>query len=221
MELLALPKIPPLAQLPAAGEAGRLAYYAGTLWIDDGTDWTPMRNGDALPLRRAATPSIAGDRSGAALTTFTLTASRQYFVPFVPSRRVVLTELRISVTTASAGTASIGVYGNTTVNGADSPGALLASATGLNTGTTGDKTGSVSLTLDPGKVYWASTICSAGATVRAVAVTSMQTSLGRNVNATSVVSFLFVAGSGSTLPDPASTSLSNGTSSVPAIYLVE
>lgn len=221
MELLALPQMPVLTALPSAGKAGRLAYYAGTLWIDDGAGWTPVGNGDALTLRRSATPSIAGDRAGTALTTVALSASRQYFVPFAPRRQMTLTGLRIGVTTAATGTASVGIYGNTVVGGDDAPGALLASATGLDTGTTGDKTGSLSLTLSPGNIYWASVIGSAAATVRALAVASAQTTLGRTVGGTTVVSHLFAAGSGSTLPDPAPTSLSDGTASVPAIYLVQ
>ena len=157
---------------------------------------------------------------GTALTTLALTASRQYFVPFTAPRTVSLTGLRISVTTAAAGTAAIGIYGNTQVSGNDTPGALLASVTGLDTGTTGDKTGALSYTLYPGTLYWASLICSAAVAVRALAVGSIQTSLGRVVNNANVVSLLYVAGSGSTLPDPASTSLTDGTGSVPAIYLV-
>ena len=157
---------------------------------------------------------------GTALTTLALTASRQHFIPFTVPRTVVLTGLRISVTTAAAGTTAIGIYGNTQVAGNDSPGSLLVSATGLDTGTTGDKTGTVSYTLNPGTLYWASLIGSAAATLRALAVNSIQTSLGRTANNTTVVSHLFVAGSGSTLPDPASTSLADNTGSVPAIYLV-
>ncbi len=221
MELLAHLQLPVLTSLPSAGKAGRIAYYGGVLWIDDGTAWSPVGMGDALRLRRAATPSIAGDEAGTALGTLALTASRQYFVPFVPSRAITLTGLRISVTTALAGQASVGIYGNTLVGGNDAPGALLASATGLDTGTTGDKTGSVSLTLQPGSIYWASVIAAAAATVRALAVGSIKSALGRTVNNTTLVSHLYAAGSGSTLPDPASTTLTAGTGSIPAIYLVE
>lgn len=171
--------------------------------------------------KRTATPRIVGDVGGTALTTLALTASRQYFVPFTVPRTVLLTGLRISVSTASAGTASVGIYANTVVSDNDAPGILLASATGLNTGATGDKDGALSLTLNPGTIYWASLIGSAAATLRALAVGSVQTSLGRTVNNTTVISYLFAAGSGSTLPNPAPTTLTAGTGSCPAIYLLE
>jgi hypothetical protein len=172
--------------------------------------------------KRSATPKIVGDVNGTALTTLALTASRQYFIPLVVPRNVKLTGLRISVTTASAGTASIGIYGNTVVNGDDAPGSLLASVTGLDTGTTGDKTGSLSYTLQAGTLYWASLISSAAATVRALAVASQQTALGRTANNTPVTSYLYAAGSGSTLPTTAPTTLTAAAGAVtPAIYLLE
>lgn len=103
----------------------------------------------------------------------------------------------------------------------DVAGTPLATATGLNTGTTGDKSGTLSFTLSPGQIYWASLISSAAATVRALAVGSVQASLGRTANNTTVISYLFAAGSGSTLPATAPTSLTAGTGSCPAIYLLE
>jgi hypothetical protein len=169
--------------------------------------------------KRTDTPRIVGDVNGTSLVTQAVTGSRQYFIPFVVPRPVTLAGLRISVTTASAGTASVGIYGNANVSGNDAPGSLLASVAGLDTGTIGDKTGALSLTLAPGTIYWASFICSTAATLRALS--SIQTSLGRMVNATTVISYLFAAGSGSTLPATAPTSLFNGTGNVPAIYLIE
>lgn len=69
--------------------------------------------------------------------------------------------------------------------------------------------------------YWASLIASAAATLRALAIASHDTALGRVVNGAPVCSYLYAAGSGSTLPATAPTSLSNGTGPVPAIYLIE
>lgn len=172
--------------------------------------------------KRSATPKIVGDVNGAALTTLALTASRQYFIPLVVPRNVNLTGLRISVTTAATGQASIGIYGNTVVSGDDAPGTLLASVTGLDTGTTGDKTGSLSYTLQAGTLYWASLIASAAATVRGLGVNTRGTELGRIVNSTTVASYLYAAGSGSTLPATAPTTLSSAGGLVtPAIYLLE
>ena len=171
--------------------------------------------------KRTATPKIVGDANGTALTTLALTASRQYFIPFFVPRAVVVTNLRVSVTTLLAGTIAIGIYDNTVVSSDDTPGNLLVSVTGLDAGTTGDKTGAVSYTLQPGVLYWMSVIASSAVTLRALAVGGVQASLGRTVNNTTIISHLFAAGSGSTLPAVASTSLSAGTGSCPAIYLLE
>ena len=173
---------------------------------------------------RTATPKIAGDWGGTALSTLALTASRQYFIPIMVPRAMPLTSLRLSVTTASAGAAAIGIYGNKQDgSGNDTPGNLVASVTGLDTSATGDKTGTITggYTLQPGVLYWASLIGSAAATLRALAVGSVQTVLGRTVNNTTVISYLYAAGSGSTLPATAPTTLTAGTGSCPALYLVE
>lgn len=175
----------------------------------------------AWPVRQSS-PRIIGDAGGTALTTLALTASRQYFIPFVVPRTLQILSLRLAVTTASAGSASVGIYENTDVSGNDAPGALLASATGLNVGTTGNKDGNLVLPdlCRPGIIYWASFICSSAATLRALAVASVQPSLGRANNSTNAVTYLYAAGSGSTLPNTAPASLTEGTGSCPAIYMV-
>lgn len=174
--------------------------------------------------RRLSSPKIAGDYGGSALTTQALTAARQYFVPVVVPRQVALSGLRLSVTTAAAGTASAGLYANTVdASGNDAPGALLAGITGLDTGTTGDKTGTFSAPalLQPGTLYWVSVIGSAAATLRALAVGSRGTELGRTVNNTTAITYLYAAGSGSTLPATAAATPTAGTGNTPAVYLVE
>jgi len=172
--------------------------------------------------KRIATPKIVGDVNGTALTTLALTASRQYFIPLSVPRKVTLTGLRMSVTTAVTGTAAIGIYGNTVVGSDDAPGALLASVTGLNTGATGDKTGTLSFTLQAGTLYWVSMIASAAATVRALAVASRGAELGRTANNTTITSYLYAAGTGSTLPSTAPTTLTAAAGvATPAIYLLE
>ena len=185
-----------------------------------GADGATGPAGVAYP-KRTATPKIAGDANGTALTTLALTAARQYFVPVVVARAVTLTALRASVTTLLAGTMSIGIYDNTILSNSDTPNSLLVSVSGLDTGTTGDKTGSVSYTLQPGVLYWISVIASSAATLRALPVGAVQAALGRTVNNTTAISYLFAVGSGSVLPAIAATSLSAGTGSCPAIYMVE
>lgn len=169
---------------------------------------------------RAASPKIAGATTSLALTTLALTAARQYFIPFVVAKTVTLTALRTTITTALAGTLSFGIYSNATLSGDDVPGTLLASSTGQSSGTTGDKTGAVAITLTAGTLFWVSVICSAAATLRAVAIGGTATSLGFTVGATTAVTHLFVAGSGSTLPGTAPGGLTEGTTAVPAVYLV-
>jgi hypothetical protein len=174
--------------------------------------------------KRLSTPKIAGDVGGTALTTRALTAAGQYFVPLSVPRAVILTGLRISVTTASAGSASVGVYANTTdASGNDAPGALLASATGLDTGSTGNKDGAFAapVLLEPGTLYWVSVIGSAAATLRALPVGAMQTVLGRTVGKTTAITGLYAAGSGSTMPATAAATLSASTGSMFALYLIE
>jgi hypothetical protein len=220
------------AQIDTAAGASQLRIAEPYLLTDEGrmalglaansyADLT-MRGVD-LPVCwpiRTATPKVAGDIGATALTTLAVTSSRQYWVPVVVARKITLTALRISVTTASAGLASVGLYSNRVASGSDEPNQLLASATGLDTGTTGDKTGSISYTLQPGVLYWASLICAAAATLRAMAVGSIQPALGRTVNGTTMISHLYAAGSGSTLASPAPATFTAGTGSTPAIYLV-
>jgi len=134
---------------------------------------------------------------------------------------VALTGLRLSVITAVAGTASIGIYGNAVSGADDVPGSLLASVTGLSTGVAGNVTGTLSYTLTAGTLYWASIICSAAPSLRALTVSSIQSCLGRASNSTAVVSHVYAAGSGSTLPATAPAVTDAVGAVTPAIYLVE
>lgn len=180
---------------------------------------TSLEYGDAWP-RKSATPKIAGDKSGAQLVGFTLTASRQYFIPFSVPRRVIGTGLRISVSGAVAGNASIGIYTNTVSGGDDVPGSLLVSVTGLDVGTTGDKTGTVDYILEPGLIYWASVISSSACMLRGMTTVSVNSILGRTPNNNNAVSYVYSSGSGSTLPDPSPSSLTDAIGGMAAIYLV-
>lgn len=170
--------------------------------------------------RRSATPKIVGDVAGTALTTLAITANRIYWIPLAVPNQQNITGLRLSVTTALAGaTAQIGIYSNTIVAGDDIPNQLLTAVTNLDLGTTGDKTGSINHNLNPGTLYWIAVVATGGATLRALAVGSIQTILGRQVNNTGAITHLF--SNGSSLPSNAPTSgYSSGTGSLPAIYLV-
>lgn len=173
---------------------------------------------------------IFGDICGTALTTLALTASRVYFIPFMVPQRTVITGLRLSVTTASAGTASAGIYSNALSTGTSAgnavPADLLASVSGLDMGSTGDKSANFAspLTVYPGVIYWAAMISSSAATLRAVPVASGAACILGRVPASNSACFgLYVAGSGSTLPNPAPNTIGSYTritSNFPAIYLI-
>ena len=202
-----------------AGEGFDLYMSDSTGSIAHPINIRPHAGAIAWP-RRSATPKIVGDVASTTLTTTVFTSQRLSFVPFTVPRQVELTGLRISITTAATGTASIGIYSNTQVSGDDAPGDLLAGVTGLDTSTTGDKTGTLSYALNPGTIYWACLITSANPAGRAVPTGAAQMSLGRQVNSTGAIAYLYAGGSGSTLPSTAPTSLTAGTGTIPAIYLV-
>lgn len=152
-------------------------------------------------------PRFAGDVSGSNLAAATVTGGRTYYVPFQVPRRVTLSAIGINVTTAAAGLASAGIYANVRAAGIDKPGSLLVSASGLDTGTTGDKVGSVSITLLPGITYWGAVkVENASVAVRGIAAASRDISLGRLGNANANITALIENGSGSTLSDPAASS---------------
>lgn len=170
---------------------------------------------------RAASPKIAGAGVCLALGTQALTAARQYFIPFVVARTVSITALRITVTTSVNGsTISFGIYSNLNLGGDDLPGVLLASSIAQSSATTGDKTGVAALVLTAGTLYWASVICSAAATLRALALGGIHSALGFTVGATTAVTHLFAAGAGSALPVTAPGVLTEGVTAIPAVYLV-
>lgn len=152
-----------------------------------------------------------------ALTTLALTASRIYLIPFVAQARVNLTQLAIEVTTSSAGTAAVGIYDTNVAT--FRPNNLLGSISGLDTGSTGVKSGSLSpvITLEFGRLYWLALVASAAATIRAVAVGSLLTTMGIATGGTAWNSHYYA--SGSSLTNPAPTSLTNATGTVPAIYV--
>lgn len=224
------------AQIDAAAVANDLAAGEPYLVTDEGRlavgtaanaySTAALRGeGQVFPwVRRIDAPRIAGDIAGATLTTLALDRSRLYYVPFSVPRSVTLTGLRISVTTAAAGQANLGIYGTAIVSGSEAPGNLIAAIDAtLDTGATGERFGLFAsyLTLHPGRIYWAALICSAAAaTVRALAVGNIAPAIGRQVNNTGIISHLFAAGSGATLPATA-PAVSNGVGSIPAIYLVE
>jgi len=167
---------------------------------------------------------IAGAVGGSALVTQALTAARVYYIPFSVPRRIRLSSMGVSVSTASAGTGTLGIYANDGSAVYDHPGTLLATTTtgAINTGATGTKTASIDIVLEPGVVYWAGFINSSAATLRSIAVAGQSACLGFTDALLTVTSCLYSAGSTNVLPGPANASpLALAATSIPAIYLIE
>jgi hypothetical protein len=148
-------------------------------------------------------------------TTLALTSGRVYWIPFTVFWKVSVTQLAANVTTKSTGTHYIGIYASDYYW--QPTGGPLASIS-FSAATTGVKTGSVSLILQPG-VYWFAWAAGSAATVRAVALAACA-SLGLGNLGTAHTTYYYT--SGSTLPNPAPTSgysVATG-SAVPAIGVV-
>jgi hypothetical protein len=173
--------------------------------------------------RRLGAPRIVGDISATALTTFNTTSGQLYFIPFVVPRSVQLMGLGISVTTGSSRGQNVylGIYGNAVVTGQDAPGELLASGPPAFARNPGNPVSHFSFGLEPGRLYWACLFPLGNPGIRALPAGAQQVALGRVAGSTSSVSYLYAAGSGSTLPDPAPTELVNASGNCPAIYLLE
>jgi hypothetical protein len=187
-----------------------LVLYSGNIQEIESGDRIPLTNLSLLPcfLSFTPTPPLFNDYQvpyavgATAATTLALTASRTYWIPFVVTRKVSITALAINVTTASTGTHYVGIYGSD--NLWQPTGAPLVSAS-FDTGTTGVKTASVSLTLSPGVywVCWATSSTSSNATVRAIALAACATLGLANLGTANTTCYYT---SGTTLPNPAPTS---------------
>lgn len=165
---------------------------------------------------------VAGSVNATALSTLALVAARVQYVPFTVPRPMTLSAMGVSVSTAVAGTGTLGIYdsdGNATY---DYPGTLLASSTqgAINTGTTGTKLASLDITLVPGHVYFAAIVNSSAATVRAVALAGIQTCLGFTDNSTTAITMLTTTSTTNVLPTSPGAPTTQVTA-IPALYLVE
>lgn len=151
------------------------------------------------------------------LGTLAVASNRIYYQPFTPGYAMLLGSsalaLRFEVTANGAGTASVGIYDSNTMV---LPLNLLASGTVNITASTGFFTVNLSpqIRLHPSYVYWTAIVFSSGVTVRAVTAAAIPT-LGRSGTGATAISHFFQAGS--SLPNPASDTLSNGTGNVPLL----
>lgn len=162
--------------------------------------------------------------TGRGLANSLLTANRQYYVPFMLPRNMEVNELGISVGTAvAASTVSIAIYDDTLVSGNNWPDTILASVSALDSATTGYKSGTVSLLLEAGHIYWASAIASHAISVYSVnATVDALALLGYSSENKSSATLYYEAGAGSTLATTAATALTAGDSqNPPGIHLKE
>jgi hypothetical protein len=153
-------------------------------------------------------------KAGTAATTLALTASRIYWIPFIVWSSVSITGIAINVTTAATGTVYVGIYNS---NSRYQPYSLLTS-TSFNSGTTGLKSATLSLTLLP-NVYWMALVSTAAPTIRAVALAA-SFSLALPTLGTANTTCWYTSGTSlpSTAPTSGYTAL-NG-SAVPAVGLL-
>ena len=103
-------------------------------------------------------------------TTLGLTGNRCYFLPFLVTTPLKITYAAIQVTTLSTGTGYIGLYDITT---ARKPYNRLWMSSGLDMGSTGEKSDMPNIVLPP-SMYWLALVSSSAAEVRAINIASLR-----------------------------------------------
>lgn len=166
---------------------------------------------------------VAGAIGATALSTIAAVASRIQFIPYVPARQIMIASIGFSVSTLTAGTATVGIYANDGNASYDYPGTRLAACTAgaINTGTTGTKTAAVPYVLEAGVLYFIAVICTAACTLRGVALAGQDCMLGWTDNNTTNISSYYNAGSTNVLPTTAAAPTVNAGIVIPALYLIE
>lgn len=173
------------------------------------------------PVRKES-PKIVGDNNIYALATQAMVTRRLYIIPFITPRELTLTNLRISLTGSSNGTAAVGIYDNIKLaNGNDNPYQLLESVTMSTGNPAANKDAASTFVFEANKLYWVGIMCSSAPTLRAVNIYSVASSLGRVPSSNTGVSHLYKDYTTFGLPALGPTDLLSGTTNIPAIYLVE
>lgn len=197
--------------VPVGGATGQV--LAKTSNADGATGWIdpPAGGGGGGASQRAIayTPGVLLDLNGLSymsMSSFTMTVDRIQLQPIMFSRDITFSELSIVVGTAATGAASVGIYNNAVVGGADLPGDLLVALNNtISTSPTGLRSGALGapVTLTAGVLYWLAVSTTAAAALRAHAG-YQDVSLGLLIGGTTVYRlakyYANVAGSGSQLP---------------------
>jgi len=213
---------------PGMGIANAIARYGGTSSDYEELEVTDIQRLDYQPIRNTVSSvnsvykPIIGCTNVTSLSTLTLASTRHYFIPFLSNIDVYINTFRINVTTNRNVNIKLGVYDNISNNNNDSPGNLLITSSNINTNVLGDITVNLTITLLSNTIYWIclGTSSSTQATVRSLAVGSIQTTLGWLPNSNNAVTHLYYVSSNQHLfdPAPAYSLLTSGTGSIPAIY---
>ncbi len=112
--------------------------------------------------------------SGVPNTTSTFTADRLYFVPIFIYSTATYTKINIATGTGNAGNARLGIYSTTS----GLPSTKVVEGTAVTTTSIGEKTSTISQSLDPG-LYWLAVVFDAGG---AASATYAFTGTGGNAN---------------------------------------
>lgn len=155
-----------------------------------------LQHGGAV--RNELVPGVAAAFTPANATA--ATASRVYYVPFVPARNMTNVTMMCEVGgTAVAGNLNMGIYSDS----GGKPSSKLGETGNISHATAGSKSAATGVSLTAGTQYWAALICSGAAILRGSTSTSTQ-AIGINPAMTLVTTHLYEAGVGSTLPATAS-----------------
>lgn len=217
---------PAISQSPGAITTFTFYVVEGLGCYLIGSTLSEPRGGGKFIARVPSTRRIvAGAGTNAALTTLASTAARIQFIPFVPARRIRLTQIGIIVGTLLAGTATVGVYAADGAVGNDVPGTKIASCANgaINTGTVGTKMAALAaaVTLEAGVLYFISVICTAAVVLRTIPLAGQENVLGFTDNSANAVSGFWAAGATNVLPDVAPAVTANVNVAIPALYLLE
>ncbi|MGI2326154.1 MULTISPECIES: hypothetical protein [unclassified Methylococcus] len=175
--------------------------------------------------RLSGKPKVAGAGGGTKLASATVTAQQQYFVPFVVPRPMILSQLGAYVAVNQFSTVlHVGIYGNLFYSGEDHPGPIIAAVTNLSSATTGLKSGSVSATLEPGRLYWASVLSSGSPGLIGIVTAAANGDYAiSDSDYMTAITHQYLSGV-SSMADYASGALGavvSGTGTAPAVYLYE